>query len=220
VSKAVQAVFLDRDGVLNREVGLVTRPEQLVLEPGAAEAVRRLNEAGVLAVVATNQPVVARGLCSEEDLARIHERLQELLWMEARARLDAIYYCPHHPERGHPDANPLYRGPCRCRKPAVGMLEVARERFGLDLRRCVLVGDRTADLLAARRAGCRSVLVRTGYAGRDGRYEVEPDHVAANLAEAVRLILRRRGRGRAWRPLPPGPDNGDRRRTGPGDMSG
>ena len=186
----VQAVFLDRDGVLNREVGLVWRQEQLALVPGAARAVRRLNRAGVLAIVATNQPVVARNLCTEEDVARIHEHLEAMLWRAARARLDAVYYCPHHPETGHPDANPLYRGPCRCRKPGIGMFEAARDRFGLDMRRCVVVGDRTADLQAARHAGCGAMLVRTGFGGADGLYAARPDAVVADLAAAVRRILK------------------------------
>lgn len=186
---SVQAVFLDRDGVINREVGLVSRPGQLVFVPGAAEAIHRLNAAHVPAIVVTNQPVVARGLCSEEALAGIHERFQELLWTAAGAWVDAIFCCPHHPERHHPDANPLYRGRCRCRKPAIGMLEAARDAFGLDLGRCVLVGDRRRDVLAGRRAGCRTILVRTGAGGRDMTYEAEPDALVDDLAEAVRLML-------------------------------
>lgn len=185
----VQAVFLDRDGVVNREVGLVWRPEQLTLVHGSAQAIRRLNAAHVPAVVTTNQPVVARGLCAEEGLAAIHERLQELLWAEARAWLDGIFCCPHHPERHHADANPLYRGPCRCRKPAVGMFEDACEAFGLDVSRCVLVGDRRRDVLAGHNAGCRTILVRTGAAGHDTEYEAEPDVAVDDLAAAVNLIL-------------------------------
>jgi len=185
----VQAVFLDRDGVINREVDLIWRTDQLALLPGAAEAVRRLNRAGVLAIVVTNQPVVARNLCTEEDLARLNEHLAAMLWEAAGARLDALFSCPHHPETRHPDANPLYRGPCRCRKPAIGMLEAARERFGLDFRRCFLVGDTTRDIQTGASAGCRTILVRTGYAGRDGRFGAEPDFVAEDLPAAVDLVL-------------------------------
>jgi len=106
---------LDRDGVINREVDLLYREDQLDLLPGAAEAIRRLNDAGILAIVVTNQPVVARNLCTEDDVCRIHERLQEMLKEAAGARLDAVYYCPHHPETHHQDGNPAYRGRCRSR---------------------------------------------------------------------------------------------------------
>jgi len=185
----VQAVFLDRDGVINREVDLLYREDQLDLLPGAAEAIRRLNDAGILAIVVTNQPVVARNLCTEDDVCRIHERLQEMLKEAAGARLDAVYYCPHHPETHHQDGNPAYRGRCRCRKPAIGMLEEARERFGLDFARCVLVGDTTRDVQTGRNAGCRTILVKTGYAGRDGACDVVPDHVVEDLADAVDTVL-------------------------------
>ena len=185
----MQAVFLDRDGVINEEVDLLCREDQLVLIPGAAEAVRRLNDAGVLAIVATNQPVVARNLCTEEDVRRLNAHLEEMLRQAAGARLDAVYFCPHHPETHHPDGNPAYRGPCECRKPNLGMLEEARKRFGLDYARCFLVGDTTRDLQTGVNAGCRTILVRTGYGGRDGKYDVRPDFVADDLAEAADIIL-------------------------------
>lgn len=180
---------MDRDGVLNEEVDLLHREDQLVLIPGAAEAVRRLNDAGVLVIVATNQPVVARNLCTEDDVRRINARLESMLREAAGARIDAIYFCPHHPETHHPDGNPAYRGPCDCRKPNIGMLEQARERFGLDYDRCFLVGDSTRDIQTGANAGCRTILVKTGYAGRDGACDVAPDFVAADLAAAADIVL-------------------------------
>jgi mannose-1-phosphate guanylyltransferase/phosphomannomutase len=186
----VQAVFLDRDGVINEEVDLLHREDQLVLIPGAAAAIRSLNDAGVLAVVVTNQPVVARGLCTDEDVQRIHQRLREMLANESRAHLDAICYCPHHPETHHADGNPAYRGPCDCRKPNIGMLAQARKRFGLDYARCFLVGDSTRDIQAGKNAGCRTILVRTGFGGADGKHPVTPAVTVPDLAAAVDVILR------------------------------
>lgn len=180
---------MDRDGVINEEVDLVYREDQLFLVPGAAGAIRRLNDAGVLVIVATNQPVVARNLCTEDDVRRINAHLEEMLYETAGARLDAVYYCPHHPETHHPDGNPAYRGPCECRKPNIGMLESARRQFGLDYGKCFLVGDSTRDIQTGINAGCRTILVRTGYAGRDGRYDVRPDFIVDDLAAAVDVIL-------------------------------
>jgi len=199
---------LDRDGVINEEVDLLHREDQLVLIPGAAEAVRRLNDAGILVVVATNQPVVARNLCTEDDVRRINARLEAMLREAAAARLDAIYFCPHHPETHHPDGNPAYRIPCDCRKPRIGMLEQARERFDLDYGRCFLVGDSTRDIQTGANAGCRTILVRTGYAGRDGTYDVTPDFVADDLAAAADIILgpEETGAGEGLREQAPPPD--------------
>ena len=186
---SVQAVFLDRDGVINQEVDLLCREDQLVLIPGAAEAIRRLNDAGVLAVVVTNQPVVARNMCTEDDVRRIHDRLAAMLDQAASARIDAFYFCPHHPETHHADGNPAYRGPCECRKPNTGMLDQARKDFGLDFSRCFMVGDSTRDIQTGINAGCSTVLVGTGYGGRDGFYDAKPDMVAADLSQAVDMII-------------------------------
>lgn len=184
----IQAAFLDRDGVINEDVPLIHRPEQLVLLPGAARAIRRLNDAGVLVIVVTNQPVVARNLCTEEELARIHDRLRELLRDAAEAKLDAIYACPHHPETHHPDGNPVYRVSCACRKPKPGMIFRARDDFGLDLARCVLIGDHARDILAGRAAGVRTILVRK-LAAADEALASGPDLVVASLEEAVGQAL-------------------------------
>jgi len=189
-------------------VDLLCREDQLVLIPGAAEAVRRLNDAGVLVIVATNQPVVARNLCTEEDVRRLNARLEEMLRQAAGARLDAVYFCPHHPETHHPDGNPAYRGPCPCRKPNIGMLEEARKRFGLDYSRCFVVGDSTRDIQTGVNAGCRTILVRTGYGGRDAKFDAAPDEVVDDLAAAVDSVLSGRPAGRPCRillvgPLPP-----------------
>jgi len=177
------AVFLDRDGVIN-ENAYVNRPEDLVLIPGSAEAVARLNRAGTRVFVVTNQGGVAMGHLSEEGLAEIHQHLRDLL-ADCGAQLDGIEYCPHMPN-ARVDA---YRKECPSRKPGTGMLEKIRDEEGVDLGASVLVGDATTDILAGERAGCRTILVQTGFAGRDGKAEVQPSAHAADLAAAVERIL-------------------------------
>lgn len=154
----IDTVFLDRDGVLNADTDLIDRPERLELLPGGAEAVALLNRHGIRCVVVTNQPVIARGLCTEETLAVIHEKLRADI-RAAGGELAAIYHCPHHPETHHDEGVAALRRGCRCRKPAPGMLLRARRELGLDLARCAMVGDRTSDLRAGRAAGVRTVLV-------------------------------------------------------------
>jgi D-glycero-D-manno-heptose 1,7-bisphosphate phosphatase len=178
-----EAVFLDRDGTLNVELDdWVTRPEQLALEPGAADAVARLNQAGLRVIVVTNQSAVARGFVTEENLARVHERLAELV-SQGGGRLDAVYHCPHGPG-----------STCDCRKPLPGLLRRAADAFHLDLARTALVGDAERDLAAGRAAGCGAlVLVRTG----KGRHteaaltgpDLAPSYIADDLPAAVDWIL-------------------------------
>ena len=182
------AVFLDRDGTLNEERGHLSRPEQLDLLPGAAGAVRRLNRAGLLAVLITNQPVVARGECSEEELAEIHARLETLLGVEG-AYLDGLYYCPHHPDGGFPGERAELKGPCDCRKPGTAMLDRAAEELGVERETSWMVGDRSADLQLARNAKVRSVLVRSGAAGQDRVFPARPDYEFYEVSEAVDFIV-------------------------------
>ena len=181
--KTYAAIFLDRDGVINVEDGIVRSPDQLRLIPGSAEAIARLNALGVPVIVITNQPVVARGWANEDELGVIHDRLRDLLKAHG-AVLDAVYFCPHHENAN----DPAYRTICECRKPRPGMLLKAAEEFGLKLSDCVMIGDRTVDLMAAREAGCSTFLVKTGFAGQDGICSVEPDGEFDDLAAAVKYI--------------------------------
>jgi D-glycero-D-manno-heptose 1,7-bisphosphate phosphatase len=188
------AVFFDRDGTLTEEVGYVNHPDRLRLIPGAAEAIRTLNEAGVPAILATNQAGVARGYFTEDLVKVVLTRLEVLLG-DLGARLDALYYCPHHPSVG-PEP---YRKACDCRKPKTGMLERGAREFGLDLRRCYVVGDKISDVAFARAAGARGVMVLTGYGLGEMTYQrqdwtVQPDHVADDLPAAVAWILEDAGR--------------------------
>lgn len=153
-----RAVFLDRDGTLNRCVGFLRRTEELELLPGAAEAVRRINDSGYLAILVTNQPQLARGEVTTEGLRQIHNKLETLLGQEG-AFLDAIYYCPHHPHKGYAGEIPELKIVCDCRKPKPGMLLQAAERFNIDLGQSWMVGDMQGDILAGNAAGCRTVLI-------------------------------------------------------------
>jgi len=150
--------FLDRDGTINRHVGHVSRPEQLELLPGVGAAIRRMNQAGVQVVVATNQPVVARGLCSEVELAEIHARLETLLGREG-AFLDRLYACPHHPHGGFAGERPELKLACACRKPGPGLLEQAMRELRVDRARSSMFGDSPCDAEAAAAARVRPVLL-------------------------------------------------------------
>lgn len=180
-----RAVFLDRDGTINREVDILRRLDQLNILPGAAQAIRELNRLGYLAIVITNQPVVARGWLTEKEIDEIHAVLVERLGKKG-AKLDAIYYCPHHP-----NANlKRYRLECRCRKPNIGLVREAIKKFKINPRKSFMVGDSTRDILTGKRVGLKTILVKTGYAGKDGKYNAVPDFVAKDLREAVRIIRR------------------------------
>ena len=182
------AVFLDRDGTINDEVRFLKRPDELVLLEGAASAVRRLNRTGHLAVVVTNQSVVARGDVTLEGLEQIHARLEYLLGME-RAYLDRIYACPHHPDRGCPGEALEFKVACDCRKPATGLVDAACRDLAIGRDDSWFIGDTTSDIETGRRARLKTVLVRTGHAGQDGRFPFEPDYVVPDLAAGVAWIL-------------------------------
>lgn len=181
-------VFLDRDGTLNELRDYVREPEALSLFPGAGRSVRRLNDAGLRTALITNQPVIARGECSFEDLRRIHNKLETVL-AEDGAFLDRIYFCPHHPDRGFAGERPELKVVCDCRKPATGLLDRARLDLNTDVSGSWFVGDSTADLLAARAFGLRSILLGTGEGGRDAKHPCAPDFTAADLDSAVDFIL-------------------------------
>lgn len=148
------AIFLDRDGVISKEVNLLCRPEQLELIEGVGEAIRYINQKGYLAIIVTNQPVIARNLCSIEELENIHAHLETLLGHE-QAYLNVIYYCPHHPDKGYPEERKEYKIECTCRKPAPGMLLKASIDWNIDMKRSYMIGDRESDVQAGEKAGCK-----------------------------------------------------------------
>ncbi len=169
LSKKQKAVFLDRDGTLNKYVGFLRKPEQLELIDGAAEAVKKINQSGYLAIVVTNQPVVARGEVSVEELDFIHRKLETLLG-EKGAYVDAVYYCPHHPDQGYEGEVTDLKIECGCRKPKPGLLLLAAEKYNIDLAQSWMIGDEKYDVLAGRNAGCRTILL-TNHKGDKGEYD-------------------------------------------------
>lgn len=183
-----KCIFLDRDGTINQYRSFVYKEEDFELEPCALEAIRKINQSGYLAVVVTNQPSVARGLCEIEDIEQIHKKLATLLGREG-VYLDDILFCPHHPDKGFPEENPAYKIPCECRKPKTGMIEKATAKYNIDLSESWMVGDTTMDIQTGINAGLRTALVMTGEGGRDNKYDVQPNLVGKDLLEAVEKIL-------------------------------
>lgn len=186
--QASPAIFIDRDGTINEDFGYISNPDDLVIYPWVAEAVRLVNEAHLKAIVVTNQSGVARGIYTEEDLGLIHARMIGELEKQG-ARIDGVYYCPHHTDYG--DAR--YRQDCECRKPRTGMLHAAARDLKIDLAHSFVIGDKASDINLAAAAGAQGVLVLTGY-GREtlahpDRWPCEPRLVADNLLLAIKLIL-------------------------------
>jgi D-glycero-D-manno-heptose 1,7-bisphosphate phosphatase len=186
-----RAVFVDRDGTLIEEENYLGDPDKARLTPGAAGALKALRAAGFEIVVVSNQAGVARGLFGVDAVLAVHRRLDRMLADEG-ARVSRYYFCPHHPE---------FTGPCRCRKPASGMLVDAERDLGLELGECWLAGDRLTDVEASQRVGCPGILVRTGYGaeeeGRIGSGEQDrPAAVCDDLVGASGTILGRGTRGR------------------------
>lgn len=180
------AVFLDRDGTIIRQVELLHKPSELRVFRDAASTIKTFNALGYVTVIITNQPVVARGIIGPKEVDRIHAVLVKRL-AKRSAKIDAIYYCPHHP-----NANmKKYRMVCKCRKPSPGMILQAAKDYGIDLKKSFLVGDSTQDVLAAKRAKVKMILVKTGHGGKDPwQYEGKPDFVVANLAGAAKVVRR------------------------------
>lgn len=188
------AVFLDRDGVLNQEAGYIHRLEDLVLMPGAAAAVRSLNNRQIFCCLVSNQAGAARGYYSLNHIDALHNRLQALLKQEANAHLDALYYCGSL-SLAEGGINPALTYYSTWRKPNTGMLVAAAWQHDLDLRRSFMVGDKATDIDLARNAGCKGILVSSGYGEQvlAGNYQhaVQPEFIAADLSEAATWILSR-----------------------------
>ncbi len=184
-----RAIFLDRDGTMNVSKGFISNADDLELIPGTIEAIKAINKSGALAIVITNQPVIARGECSFEELHNIHNKLKTLLG-EKGAFVDDIFYCPHHPDKGFEGEIPELKFDCECRKPKTGMIDEAVKKYNIDLSKSYMVGDSTMDLELARNAGVKSVLVDTGFAGNDGKYDRSCDIEAKDLLDAIEKIIK------------------------------
>jgi len=175
-----KAVFLDRDGTVNEEVHYLSDSKDLKLLPRVAEAIKMFNDAEYKVIIITNQSAIAKGFLTIEKLNEIHEKLLTLLNKKG-AKIDAIYYCPHHPNEG-----------CMCRKPKPGLLLKASKEHNIDLNRSYMVGDKLTDIEAGKRAGCKTILVKTGY-GKEEIIKINtdncPDFITDNLYEAAKIII-------------------------------
>lgn len=183
------AVFLDRDGTINEQMGYINHTCRFQLLPGAALAIKKLNDAGIPVVVISNQSGLARGYFPEELLVAVHEKMNRLL-EDVGAHVDGIYYCPHHPEA----KEERFREECNCRKPKPGLVVQAAKEMNLDPEKSYVVGDRWSDIKTAANCGATSILVRTGYGRGDEQYigpqqKIQPDFKADDLSEAVDWIL-------------------------------
>jgi D-glycero-D-manno-heptose 1,7-bisphosphate phosphatase len=179
------AIFLDRDGVLIQRKELTWKKEQLKLSPQIVPFLRFFNENSVPVIVITNQPVVARGWISEKGVERLHRVLQDRLKKQG-AFIDRFYFCPHHP-----NANlKKYRIICNCRKPGISLFKKASKEFEIDLKKSIMIGDMTQDILAGKKAGAKTILIKSGYGGEDRKFQIEPDFFAKNTAEALKISKR------------------------------
>lgn len=185
---ALPAVFLDRDGTLNYDHGWINDPEKISLLPGAADAIKAINDSGCLAVVVTNQPVIARGECSEARMQQIHNRLDWLLG-EAHAYIDALYYCPHHPHSGFPLERRDLKIACDCRKPGTALLETAKQELNINLNRSWMIGDSDSDIRAATKFGIPAVLVNRNQGPNSEDHYSEPRLRSRTVSEAVNAVL-------------------------------
>ena len=181
-----KAIFLDRDGVVNVEKSFISIPEELTLYDFTPKAIGKINKSEYLAIIITNQSVIARNLCSVKELETIHKKMETDLGMQ-HAYLDAIYYCPHHPDKGYPEERSEYKIDCDCRKPKAGLFQKASRNFNIDLSQSWMIGDSERDVLAGRNAGSKTVGVMTGYGMASS--QAQPDFFFSDLAEAVDFII-------------------------------
>jgi len=182
LSRSQKAIFLDRDGTINKYVGFLRSPSELELIDGVADAIRLINESGYLAIVVTNQPVIARGEATVDQLQEIHNKMETLLG-EQGAYIDGLYYCPHHPDKGFEGEVKELKFDCDCRKPKPGMLLTAATDFNIDLSSSWMIGDGKNDVKAGRAAGCKTVLIGENADG------CEPDFTVTDLKTAVDRIV-------------------------------
>lgn len=181
------AVFLDRDGTINEEVGYLDSLEKLKIFPQTVEAIKRINKSGMKAVIITNQSGVARGFFDEAFVRHVHNHMEKTLQGKG-ATIDGFYYCPHHPTEGYAP----YLKSCTCRKPETGLLLLAAEDFNLDLPRSYMIGDMAKDVEMAFRVGAKGILVRTGYGADVDSSACQPAYVAKDVLDAVNWIMRDR----------------------------
>jgi len=180
-----KAVFIDRDGTLIDFKDRIYKIKDVKLIPGAAEAITKLNDKDYKTIIISNQAVVARGMCSLEDVISLNEYLVNLL-KDNGATIDGVYFCPHHPTVGKDSE---YTRDCDCRKPKIGMLLEASNEHDISINNSYVIGDNTSDIEMGKRAGCKTILVRTGYGGKDGNFDVVSNFTQENIYDGVVNVI-------------------------------
>ena len=188
LSRKQKAIFLDRDGTINKLVGYLTNKDDFELIDGVIDAIRKINRSEYLCIVITNQPIIARGDSTVDNLEEIHKRMETIVGREG-VFIHELYYCPHHPDKGFPGEVPELKIDCECRKPKIGMLTEASKDFNIDLSKSFVIGDSTSDIMMAKNAGCKSILLNTGEAGNDCKFDVKSDMIANDLLDAINMII-------------------------------
>lgn len=186
-----RCVFLDRDGTINIYKGLIYNKDDIELEDKVATAIKMINDSEYMCIIVSNQPGVARNLCSYDQAWEINRKLEELLYEVNGAYIDDIFICPHHPDKGYPEENKEFKIRCDCRKPKIGMINEAISKYNIDLSKSYIIGDTTIDMMTGKNAGLKSILVGTGLGGKDNYYNAKADFTATNLVDAVNIIFSR-----------------------------
>lgn len=192
LNKKRKAIFLDRDGVINKEVGQLSKIEDFVLYDFVAKAIKKINDSDYLTIVITNQPMIAKGFMTENDLSQIHKKMETELGLQS-AKINAIYYCSHHPEKGFDGEVVELKISCNCRKPKIGLIKKAVKDFNIDLKKSFLIGDSSTDAKTAENAEIKFIGVKTGHSMKDGKHKLRKKFpLYENLLEAVvGLILKK-----------------------------
>ena len=185
--KPQKCIFFDRDGTINKYKGFIRNVDDIELEDKASECLKFLNRSEYLSIIITNQPVIARGEVTIEQLLTFHNKIETLLGKDG-VYYDDLFYCPHHPDSGFDGEIKELKIDCDCRKPKIGLILKAKERYNIDLEHSYFVGDSTMDIQTGINAGIKTVLVKTGNKGLDGKYQVKPDFVINDLSELSKII--------------------------------
>ena len=188
LSHKQKVIFLDRDGTINKYVGFLNDIRRMELKDTVAEAIKRINSSEYLAIVITNQPVVARGEVSFDQLDHIHKKMYALLG-DNGAYIDDLYFCPHHPDKGFQGEIKELKFDCKCRKPKIGLIEKAVQEYNIDLKNSWFIGDTSVDIMTGKSAGTKTILVKGGDDYRRKIFYIEPDSIKNTLLEAVQYIL-------------------------------
>lgn len=184
-AKGYKTIFIDRDGTLNKEVHHLHNIKDLKILPWVVEALKKINASEYLSIIITNQAAIAKWILTEGNFKKIHKKLFDILNKEW-VYVDDVFYCPHHIEW----KIPKFKIDCECRKPKIGMINEAKEKYAIDLKKSFLIWDTTSDIQTGINAWLTTILVKTGYAWKDNKYNCKPDFVFENFLEAVNFILK------------------------------